>query len=237
MNIKSLKQIVLTVICLLGIGSATAWSQSIHVKGTVLDENGAGFIGAGVVQKGTTNGTMTDANGNFEINVPQGAILQFSFISYVPQELPATQNMKVTLVPDTQTIEETVVIGYGVQKKSVVTAAISSITADDLKIQSQTRVDNMLQGMSSGVLVTQGSGSPDAGAQVRVRGVGTIHNSDPLYIVDGMPAGSIDFINPNDIERIEVLKDAASGAVYGARAANGVILVTPQRRARKARRT
>ena len=108
MNIKSLKQIVLTVICLLGIGSATAWSQSIHVKGTVLDENGAGFIGAGVVQKGTTNGTMTDANGNFEINVPQGAILQFSFISYVPQELPATQNMKVTLVPDTQTIEETV---------------------------------------------------------------------------------------------------------------------------------
>lgn len=155
MNIKSLKQIVLTVICLLGIGSATAWSQSIHVKGTVLDENGAGFIGAGVVQKGTTNGTMTDANGNFEINVPQGAILQFSFISYVPQELPATQNMKVTLVPDTQTIEETVVIGYGVQKKSVVTAAISSITADDLKIQSQTRVDNMLQGMSSGVLVTQ----------------------------------------------------------------------------------
>ena len=171
MNIKSLEQIVLTVICLLGIGSATAWSQSIHVKGTVLDENGAGFIGAGVVQKGTTNGTMTDANGNFEINVPQGAILQFSFISYVPQELPATQNMKVTLVPDTQTIEETVVIGYGVQKKSVVTAAISSITADDLKIQSQTRVDNMLQGMSSGVLVTQGSGSPDAGAQVRVRGV------------------------------------------------------------------
>ena len=229
MNIKSLKQIVLTVICLLGIGSTTAWSQSIHVKGTVLDENGAGFIGAGVVQKGTTNGTMTDANGNFEINVPQGAILQFSFISYVPQELPATQNMKVTLVPDTQTIEETVVIGYGVQKKSVVTAAISSITADDLKIQSQTRVDNMLQGMSSGVLVTQGSGSPDAGAQVRVRGVGTIHNSDPLYIVDGMPAGSIDFINPNDIERIEVLKDAASGAVYGARAANGVILVTTKK--------
>ena len=87
---------------------------SIHVKGTVLDENGTGFIGAGVVQKGTTNGTMTDANGNFEINVPQGAILQFTFISYVPQELPATQNMKVTLVPDTQTIEETIVIGYGV---------------------------------------------------------------------------------------------------------------------------
>ena len=229
MNIQSLKQIALTVICLLGIGSATAWSQSVRVNGTVLDENGAGFIGAGVVQKGTSNGTMTDADGQFEITVPKGAVLQFSFIGYESQELPAAQNMKVTLLPDSQLLEETVVIGYGVQKKSVVTAAISSITSDDLKVQSNTRVDNMLQGMSSGVLVTQGSGSPDAGSQVRVRGVGTIHNSDPLYIVDGMPAGSIDFINPNDIERIEVLKDAASGAVYGARAANGVILVTTKK--------
>ena len=178
MNIQSLKQIALTVICLLGIGSATAWSQSVRVNGTVLDENGAGFIGAGVVQKGTSNGTMTDANGQFEITVPKGAVLQFSFIGYESQELPAAQNMKVTLLPDSQLLEETVVIGYGVQKKSVVTAAISSITSDDLKVQSNTRVDNMLQGMSSGVLVTQGSGSPDAGSQVRVRGVGTIHNSD-----------------------------------------------------------
>ena len=224
-----IKQIVLTVICLLGFGCMTLWSQSVLVHGTVLDENGDGFIGAGVVQKGTSNGTMTDAAGNFRISVPQGAVLQFSFIGYVSQELPAAQDMKVTLVPDSQLLEETVVIGYGVQKKSVVTAAISSITSDDLKIQSNTRVDNMLQGMSSGVLVTQGSGSPGAGSQVRVRGVGTIHNSDPLYIVDGMPAGSIDFINPNDIERIEVLKDAASGAVYGARAANGVVLVTTKK--------
>ena len=123
-------------------------------------------------------------------------------------------------------IEETVVIGYGVQKKSVVTAAISSITSDDLKSQSNTRVDNLLQGMTSGVTVTTSSGAPDAGSQVRIRGVGTIHNSDPLYIVDGMPVGGIDYLNPADIERIEVLKDAASGAVYGARAANGVILVT-----------
>ncbi len=224
-----IKQIVLTVIYLLGIGCATAWSQSVLVHGTVLDENGEGFIGAGVVQKGTANGTVTDSAGNFRISVPLGAVLQFSFIGYVPQELPAEQNMKVTLIPDSQLLEETVVVGYGVQKKSVVTAAISSITSDDLKVQSNTRVDNMLQGMSSGVLVTQGSGSPNAGSQVRVRGVGTIHNSDPLYIVDGIPAGSIDFINPNDIERIEVLKDAASGAVYGARAANGVILVTTKK--------
>ena len=124
-------------------------------------------------------------------------------------------------------LEETVVVGYGVQKKSVVTAAISSITSEDLKSQSQTRVDNLLQGMTSGVVVTTPSGAPDAAGQVRVRGVGSINGSDPLYIIDGFAvSGGIDYLNPNDIERIEVLKDAASGAVYGARAANGVILVT-----------
>lgn len=123
-------------------------------------------------------------------------------------------------------LEETVVIGYGVQKKSVVTAAISSITSEDLKKTAASRVDNLLQGMTSGVTVTSTSGAPDSGSQIRIRGIGTINNSDPLYIVDGMPVGGIDYLNPADIERIEVLKDAASGAVYGARAANGVILVT-----------
>ena len=123
-------------------------------------------------------------------------------------------------------LEETVVVGYGVQKKSVVTAAISSITSDDLKKTAATRVDNLLQGMTSGVTVTSTSGAPDSGSQIRIRGIGTINDSNPMYIVDGMPVGGIDYLNPNDIERIEVLKDAASGAVYGARAANGVILVT-----------
>ena len=127
-------------------------------------------------------------------------------------------------------VDEIVVVGYGVQKKSVVTAAISSITADDLKAQSNNRIEHVLQGMSSGVLVTSASGAPDAGAQVRIRGIGSINNSDPLYIVDGLAiSGGIDYLNPNDIERIEVLKDAASGAVYGARAANGVILVTTKK--------
>lgn len=136
-------------------------------------------------------------------------------------------SLDIVLEEDTTMLEETVVIGYGVQKKSVVTAAISSITSEDLKSQSQTRVDNLLQGMTSGVVVTAPSGAPDAAGQVRVRGVGSINGSDPLYIIDGFAvSGGIDYLNPNDIERIEVLKDAASGAVYGARAANGVILVT-----------
>ena len=135
--------------------------------------------------------------------------------------------LNIILEEDTTMLEETVVVGYGVQKKSVVTAAISSITSEDLKSQSQTRVDNLLQGMTSGVVVTSPSGAPDAASQVRVRGVGSINGSDPLYIIDGFAvSGGIDYLNPNDIERIEVLKDAASGAVYGARAANGVILVT-----------
>ncbi|MBR5396352.1 MAG: TonB-dependent receptor [Bacteroidales bacterium] len=233
MSNNILRQFALTVICLLGVGSAVAWSQNIHVKGVVLDENGAGMMGAGIIQKGTegstTNGTISDLDGNFQITVPQGSILVIQALGYVSQEVPASEYMRVQLETDSEMLNETVVVGYGVQKKSVVTAAISSITSDDLKAQSQNRLDNMLQGMASGVLVTQSSGSPSAGSQVRVRGVGTIHNSDPLYIVDGMPAGSIDYLNPNDIERIEILKDAASGAVYGARAANGVILVTTKK--------
>ncbi len=233
MSNNILRQLALTVICLLGIGSAAAWSQNIQVSGVVLDENGAGMAGIGIIQKGTAgstiNGALSDLDGNFQISVPNGAVLVFQALGYVPQELPAAEKMRVVLEPDSEMLNETVVIGYGVQKKSVVTAAISSITSDDLKLQANNRVDNMLQGMSSGVLVTQSSGSPNAGSQVRVRGIGTIHNSDPLYIVDGMPAGSIDYINPNDIERIEVLKDAASGAVYGARAANGVVLVTTKK--------
>ena len=128
---------------------------------------------------------------------------------------------------DTKTLDEVVVVGYGVQKKSVVTASIAKVSADDLSASSPVRVDNALKGLASGVTVTSASGQPGAAAQIRVRGVGTINNSDPLYIVDGMPIeGGLDYLNPNDIQSIEVLKDAASGAVYGARAANGVILVT-----------
>ena len=146
-----------------------------------------------------------------------------------------TGSLDIILEEDTEMLDDVVVVGYGVQKKSVVTAAISSITSDDLKAQSNTRVDNLLQGMTSGVVVTSPSGAPDAGSQVRIRGIGSINDSEPLYIIDGLAvSGGIDYLNPNDIERIEVLKDAASGAVYGARAANGVILVTTKQGAKGA---
>jgi len=218
---------IASLILALGL-SLVAMAQNITVKGVVLDNARRPIIGAFVVEQGTNNGTITGVDGDFSLQVANGAVLEVSFLGYVTQTVVATpdRTLEIILQDDTQMLEETVVIGYGVQKKSVVTASISSVTSDDLKVQSQTRVDNMLQGMTSGVQVTQNSGAPGASSTVIVRGVGSINHASPLYIVDGMPAGSIDYINPNDIERIDVLKDAASAAVYGARAADGVVLVT-----------
>ena len=218
---------IASLILALGLGLA-AMAQNITVSGVVLDNGRQPVIGAFVVEQGSSNGTVTGVDGDFSLRVAPGAVLEVSCIGYVTQTITATADHKLEIIlqEDSEMLEETVVIGYGVQKKSVVTASISSVTSDDLKVQSQTRVDNMLQGMTSGVQVTQNSGAPGASSTVIVRGVGSINHASPLYIVDGMPAGSIDYINPNDIERIDVLKDAASAAVYGARAADGVILVT-----------
>ena len=224
---KHLTRKLIMVFVTMVLGCASAFAQ--QVKGTVVDGSGYPVIGAAVIVEGTSIGTTVDMDGSFAFNqaVPSDAILVVSSIGYKTARVPVGGgNLNIVLEEDTEMLEETVVIGYGVQKKSVVTAAISSITSDDLKKTAATRVDNLLQGMTSGVTVTSTSGAPDAGSQIRIRGIGTINNSEPLYIVDGMPVGGIDYLNPNDIERIEVLKDAASGAVYGARAANGVILVT-----------
>ena len=218
---------IASLILALGL-SLAAWAQNATLRGVVQDSAGQPVVGAFVVQQGTSNGTVTGVDGDFVLQAPRGSVVEISCIGYVSQTFGVTadQNLTVVLEEDAEMLEETVVIGYGVQKKSVVTASISSVTADDLKVQSQTRVDNMLQGMTSGVQVTQNSGAPGASSTVIVRGIGSINHASPLYIVDGMPAGSIDYINPNDIERIDVLKDAASAAVYGARAADGVVLVT-----------
>lgn len=154
--------------------------------------------------------------------------MEVSYIGFLKQELKATSDfMNIVLKEDSKTLNEVVVVGYGVQKKSVVTASIAKVSASDLEGKAPVRVDNALKGLAAGVTVTSSSGAPGAGSQIRIRGIGTVNNSDPLYIVDGMPCESgIENINPNDIESIEVLKDAASGAIYGARAANGVVLVT-----------
>ena len=222
--------------CLLSVAlmfffSVGMFAQSITVKGVVKDVAGEAVIGASVLEKGTSNGTITDFNGNFELkNVQQGANIEISFVGFATQVVKAQSSLNIILKEDTETLDEVVVVGYGVQKKSVVTASIAKVSADDLAATAPVRVDNALKGLAAGVNVTSASGQPGASPKVRIRGIGTINNSDPLYVVDGMPIdGGLDFVNPSDIESIEVLKDAASGAIYGARAANGVVLVTTKK--------
>ena len=160
----------------------------------------------------------------------EGTPIIISYIGYTSQEVNARNGMTIVLKEDAQTLQDVVVIGYGVQKKSVVTAAIAKVSSDDLDGTAPVRMDNALKGLAAGVNVTSSSGQPGAAARIRVRGIGSVNDSNPLYIVDGMPIeGGLDYINPSDIESIEVLKDAASGAIYGARAANGVILVTTKK--------
>ncbi len=203
-----------------------AWAD-IDVKGIVTDPQGEPLIGVTVLEKGTAKGTSTDIDGRFSITVSDNAVMRFSYVGYEQQEAKAAPEMNVILKENSNMLDEVVAIGYGTQKKSVVTAAISKVGSDELELTSPVRMDNALKGLASGVTVTSSSGQPGAAARVRIRGVGTINNSDPLYIVDGMPIeGGLDYLNPADIASIEVLKDAASGAVYGARAANGVVLVT-----------
>ena len=208
----------------------TSWAQGI--SGTVIDDQGEAVIGASIVEKGNPqNGTITDFDGKFTIKVKEGTPIVISYIGYVSQELKATSGMRVTLREDAQTLQDVVVIGYGVQKKSVVTASIAKVSAEDLEGKTRLRADDALKGLAAGVNVTSASGQPGAQSMIRVRGTGTINDTNPLYIIDGMPADQygLESVNPNDIESIEVLKDAASGAIYGARAANGVILVTTKK--------
>lgn len=207
--------------------------QAVTVTGKVVDENGVGLPGVTVVLKGTTKGTATGIDGSFSLAVPDGnGTLVFSFIGYTTQEVPVNNQatLNVTLAPDTRQLEEVVVVGYGEQKKSVVTGAISSVKASDLENQQITRVEQALQGRTSGVTIASSSGAPGASSTVRVRGITSLNSNDPLYVVDGVVVnGGIDYLNQADIESIEVLKDAASAAIYGARAASGVILVTTKK--------
>ena len=224
--VNIMKQRLFVSLCFL-FAVASAWAQSL--SGTVVDGNGEPVIGAAVKVAGTTTGTVTDFDGHFAIEAADNAELEVSYLGYATKRISAKalqHTGKITLQEDTKALEEVVVVGYGVQKKSVVTAAISKVSAEDLENVIPTRVDNMLKGKASGVTITSSSGQPGAAAKVNIRGVGTINDASPLYVVDGMPVGNIDYLNPTDIESIEVLKDAASAAIYGTKGANGVILVT-----------
>ena len=207
-------------------------TQQVNLTGRVTDENGEPVIGANISVPGTTTGTVTDYDGYYALTVPKGSTLRFSYIGYLDREYNITSQtqLNVQLLEDTEVLDELIVVGYGVQRKSVVTAAISKVTAEELNVTRPSRVEDALKGKVSGVQITQSSGQPGSDSKVRIRGIGTINNSEPLYIVDGMiVSGGINYLNPVDIESVEILKDAASAAIYGARAANGVILVTTKK--------
>ena len=242
MNRKFRKTALLMgALALLGLGyssnaNAAGAPQEVQqatkkITGTVVDAMGP-VIGASVVEKGTTNGTVTDFDGNFSLNVKAGATIVISFIGFETQEIKVgnQDNFQITMKDDNAVLEEVVVVGYGVQKKKLVTGATVQVKGEDIAKLNTTNALTAMQASTPGVNITQSSSQPGKGFKVNIRGVGTIGNSSPLLIIDGINAGTADDglngLNPNDIESIDVLKDAASAAIYGARAANGVILVT-----------
>lgn len=202
--------------------------EKITVTGTVTDENGDPLPAASVIEKGTTNGTVTDTEGNFSIEVEQGVTLQFSFIGYLSQEVEIESQtmLNIKMTPDISGLKEIVVVGYGSMKRSDITGSVASIKTESLQKSAQ-RIDQALQGRISGVMIQNQSASPRGGINIRIRGANSINGgNDPLIVIDGLQGGSLVTLNPNDIESIEVLKDASATAIYGSRGANGVILVT-----------
>jgi TonB-linked SusC/RagA family outer membrane protein len=211
--------------------STMTLAQNMTYSGVVVDTQGEPVLGASVIQEGTSQGAVTDLDGKFTVSVAPGSTLVISYIGYDTQRVKAANNLRIVLKENSAALDEVVVVGYGVQKKSVVTASIAKVSSEDLEGKTRLRAEDALKGMAAGVTVTSSSGQPGSKSMIRVRGIGTINDSNPLYIIDGMPTdqNGMESVNPSDIESIEVLKDAASGAIYGARAANGVILVTTKK--------
>ena len=207
--------------------------QGTEVSGRVTGDDGQGVPGATVVVKGTTVGTATDAEGNFTLSVPSGSnTLVISFIGYETQEVAINNRstVNVSLATDVEALEEVVVVGYGTQERADVTGAISSVQGEALERIPTPTIAQALQGQTTGVQVTANSGAPGAGSSIRIRGAGTIGNNNPLYVVDGVQVeGNINYLNSNDIASIEILKDASATAIYGSRAANGVVVVTTKK--------
>ena len=226
---KRRNYLVFGILALLLLLPGHSFAQILRVQGRVLDEQGEGLIGAGVVIQGTTTGTITDMDGNFVLSVPTGAMLEISCIGYTTQVVPASQNLTVAMEPENRALDEAVVIAYGQQKKVTITGAVSAMGNDDIMKSPVANVANALQGNLPGVSAVQPSGMPGADEpEIRIRGVGSLNSADPLVLVDGVerPFSQLD---PNEIESISVLKDASATAVFGVRGANGVILVTTKR--------
>ena len=221
----------LTVLVLILAVSASA--QQITIKGTVTAfEDDSSIPGVNIIVQGSTQGTISDFNGNFSITASVGDILLISSMGYLNEQIIVTAGsttLNISLVPDLIGMEEVVVIGYGTQKKSDLTGAVVSVSNEELNRKPVATIEQALQGLAAGVSVTSNSGSPGDGASVRIRGIGSINGSNPLYVIDGVPVGGPGSTNPADIESVNILKDAASCAIYGARGANGVIIITTKK--------
>ena len=223
------KQLMLTVTLLCYSLIGWAQSQFSNLSGTVTDESGMPLVGVSVVIKGTNKGVATDFDGKYSLtDVPKGAVLQFSSVGYQTTDVKANNSqLNIKLAEATQNLDEVVVVGYGTQKKGDVTTAITSVKTKDLEQRPVISAAQAIQGRAAGIQVVQPNGAPGAGLAVRIRGNTSISASnDPLYVVDGIPVQDISSIAPNDIESMQVLKDASSAAIYGSRAANGVVLIT-----------
>ena len=227
-NFKSLQKplVALFLLCLFPMG---ALAQSF-VKGTVNDEAGEPIIGATVKVQGSNVGAITDFNGNFSVEAPSNATLNISYVGYVPQNIKVNgqSNINVTLKEDAQMLNDVVVVGYGTMKKSDISGSVATVDQEAVMKRVPTNIGQALQGSAAGVMVSMQDGSPDGKSAIRIRGVGTINgDASPLYVVDGVQVGNnADFVNPSDIERIEILKDASATAIYGSAGANGVVMIT-----------
>ncbi|WP_372950210.1 SusC/RagA family TonB-linked outer membrane protein [Mariniphaga sp.] len=224
-----MKKILFFFLC--SIFSLGIFAQEITLRGVITAaDDGLPLPGVSVIVKGTTTGTVTNFDGMYELQVPSDALMQYSFIGMQTQEIPVNGRTEINVVLESEAfdVDEVVVVGYGTQKKSLVTGAIAKIGGEELQRTSDMRVTQALQGKTAGVVISNNSGQPGDQVSIRIRGIGTNGDAEPLYIVDGLPmsGAGTDFLNSNDIESIEVLKDAASAAIYGARGANGVILIT-----------
>lgn len=219
------------VLILFMLFTTPVYPQSVTVEGTVLDDSGQPLPGVSILEKGTTNGMTTDSEGDYSIKVASNdAVLVFSFIGFQTQEIAVSNRsvIDITMTTDVTALEEVVVTGYTTQNRRDITGAVSVVKPSELLATPSGNLQQQLQGRVAGV-VTSGTGVPGAGAKVRVRGFGSFGNNDPLYIVDGMPTYNVSNINPQDIESMQVLKDASSASIYGARAANGVVIITTKR--------
>ncbi len=238
MRTQSKNILFLLVLISMFVTTAISAQSTSSYRGAVKDVEGEPLIGVSVIVKGTTNGVITNINGEYSIHAKQGDVLVFSYVGMNTQEVVLSSQLvnDITLTEEAKSLDEVVVIGYGVQKRKDLTTAVSSVSTEDLDMRPITSAAQAIQGKAAGVQVIQPNGRPGAGMVIRVRGTTSMNASnDPLYVVDGVPTNNIDFLSANDIESMQIMKDASSAAIYGSRGANGVVMITTKATAPKDR--